>query len=120
VSKVSTKSLSKVLHQLGLELNTTFLDVNEIEHAVAKAYSTDVALKGHSIKGLQRIDSVAQTLRALSHFTQELSKALPSDPKIDVGSTTSSITLSDLAKRLRDCSGPAATKEVSLQDIDLF
>ena len=97
--------LSSIMQQLGTELRLAACGLEAAEQAVHGLVGPQHMFDHNSIRDLQVLDVLQQTLRARAGFVDVIGVTLPLSLRVDAELAVGGITLSALAERLRQSQG---------------
>lgn len=89
-----------MLDAIGCELDRLGCDVDRLQDMLSPAFTPALAAHPEAMMGLQDLDRLAQTLRALSGLVRGLGLRAPEGPVPGLPSLMAAIPLADLAFRL--------------------
>lgn len=113
--------LSSVMAQIGAELRMLVAAFGAVEAAVDAIVAESHRKDARTVRDLQNLDLLAQSLQALATFTEDLSASVPQAWQVDTATAARSLTLAALARRLRLSSiAPAADHKPTTSELEMF
>ena len=96
----NTIPLANVLEQVSDEIKAISSKIHLVEDSIANLVSSMSVSDKRILHGLQIIDSMSQSLIAISRFAKDISGEVSKDWSIDTRKAAGNILLADLAARL--------------------
>ena len=93
-------SINVVLGAIGRELDGLGDDMDRLQEELSPALMPVLLAHPEIITGLQELDRLSQTLRALSSLVQQIGTKQPEAPLPDLSGLIAAVPLGDLASRL--------------------
>ena len=112
---VERTPLPVLLDRVGVELGSLSASVDDLQDQLGALLTRAVQEKPQAIVHVQKLDALAQTLAGLSGFMQALGPMTVGHRPVDIEPLVDTLTLSDLADRLRGQAGAD-----SVDDFELF
>ena len=106
--------LSVLLDRVGAELGCLSASVDDLQDQLGTLLMHAVQDKPHAIVHVQKLDALAQTLASLSGFMQALGPKTIGNRPVDLEPLVDTLTLTDLADRLRGHAGADAPDDFEL------
>ena len=112
---VERTPLPVLLDRVGAELGSLSASVDDLQDHLGALLMRAAEDKPHVMVHIQKLDALSQTLASLSGFVQALGPKTLGNRPVDIEPLVDTLTLADLADRLR---GQAASQ--SPDDFELF
>ena len=111
---VERTPLPVLLDRVGAELGSLSASVDDLQDQLGALLTRAVQEKPQAIVHIQKLDALAQTLASLSGFMQALGPKTVGNHPVDIEPLVDTLTLSDLADRLRGQAGADAVDDFEL------
>jgi hypothetical protein len=95
-----TVPVASVLSCTSRELRTLAGMTNQVQSLISQLVLEATARDATTLRGLQSLDQIAQTIHGIASFLEALAAGAPTDCRLDVVAASRSVNVADLASRL--------------------
>ncbi len=120
LAEPKVEPIADILGRVGRELDTLAEQLNHVQGLISPLASQASALDPCFLQEIQVVDHIEQKMICLSHFLTSLGPLLQGHWVLDVSEASSVVSLSELARRLREAEHPAEEEPSGSGNFELF
>jgi hypothetical protein len=95
-----TVPVASVLGRMSRELRTLAGMTGQVQDLISRLVVVAAATDASSLRGLQRLDHIAQSIHGIASFLDMLAVTAPANCQLDALAASRAVSISDLAERL--------------------